>query len=531
MPMNSDLRRFARIPLLAVAILGCSPLTAAPVPVVKMKAAEYARGLECRLPGGGTWQLGEASGRIGGKDLISISGTISTLAKKRYHVMVESAPRREPDRLEAALRKWRSSGRPIHTFDAGKISYAADGKTVTWDGRVVYIGVGMFDDRDAASKLVDELAATGSSSWILEEILAQSRGTLTLHINTKRVATGNGDLQLVPTDVVELKKVEHARGYAWHGFEDRSYRGPVTIRWGAQDALDTIFTTDLETILAGVVPSEISSKAVPAALQAQAVAARGEILSKMGLRHLGEGFDFCAEQHCQVYAGENDASRKLAPVIAKTRGALLRNAEGAIVDAVYAANCGGHGEPNHLVWTSPPDPQLKGVWDVRGKPANLDLSSEDNVSSFIRNPPQCWCGDTTVEGGDKFRWQKTLTPADWKKVEETAGIGKISDISGFERGPSGRLYKMTFTGETGSKTVMKELAIRKLFGGLRSACFIAKWKRDARGFIGGAEITGAGWGHGVGMCQTGAQAMAKAGKSFDQILSHYFPGGKIEKAY
>lgn len=529
--MKSDLKSLACVSLLALGLIGGAPLIAAPVPVVKIKTAEYGGSLECRLPGGGTWRLGKTSGNIGAKDSVSISGTIQTPARKRYHVMVESAPRREPDRLEAALRKWRSSGRPIHTFEAGKISYAADGKTVTWDGRVVFIGVGMFDTRDFAAKLVDELAAAGSSSWVFEEILAQSRGTLALHINGKRVAAGNTDLQLVPADIVELKKVEYARGYAWHGFEDRSYRGPITIRWGAQDSLDTILTTDLETILAGVVPSEISSKALPAALQAQAVAARGEILSKMGLRHLGEGFDFCAEQHCQVYAGENAASRKLAPVIAKTRGALLRNAEGAIVDAVYAANCGGHGEPNHLVWTSPPDPQLKGVWDIRGAPGGLDLTREDTISAFIRNPPPCWCGDTTVEGGDKFRWKKTLTADDWKKVEEAAGIGKISSVTGFERGPSGRLYKVSLIGETGTKTVMKELAIRKLFGGLRSACFIAEWKRDDRGFIAGAEITGAGWGHGVGMCQTGAQAMAKAGKSFDQILSHYFPGGKIEKAY
>lgn len=529
--MRSDLKQLARISLFVVALLGAPPLDAAPAPVVKVKTAEYATSLECRLPGGGTWRLGKASGRIGGKDAISISGAILSPAKKRYHVMVESAPRREPDRLEEALRKWRATGRSIHTFEAGKISYAADGKTVTWDGRVVYIGVGMFDARDAASKLVDELAAAGSSSWIFEEILAQARGTLALQINGKRVANGSTELQLVPSDVVELEKVEHARGYAWHGFENRSYRGPISVRWGAQNALDAVFTTDLETILAGVVPSEISSKAAPSALQAQAVAARGEILSKIGLRHIGEGFDFCAEQHCQVYAGENAASRKLAPVIAKTRGALLRNAEGAIVDAVYAANCGGHGEPNHLVWTSPPDPQLKGVWDIRGNPGNLDLSREEDVSSFIRNPPLCWCSDATVEGGDKFRWKKTLTDDGWKKVEEAAGIGRITSISGFERGPSGRLFKLTLAGETGSKTVMKELAIRKLFGGLRSACFIAEWKRDDHGFIVGAEIAGAGWGHGVGMCQTGAQSMAKAGKSFDQILSHYFPGGKIEKAY
>lgn len=531
MLMKSELRRLARVSCLSLAILGCPTLYAAQAPVLEMKTAEYADRLECRLPGGGSWRSGDRSGQISGKDSIFISGKILNPARKRFHVMVESAPRREPERLRAALQKWQATGRPLHTVEAGKISYQEDGKTISWDGRVVYIGVGRFDDREAATKLVDELAATGSSSWILEEVLAKTRGTLSLLINGKRVVTDTGDLQLIPTDVVELKKAEFARGYSWHGFADRRYRGPLTIRWGAQDALDAVFKTDLETVLCGVVPSEISSKAAPAALQAQAVAARGEILSKMGLRHLGEGFDFCAEQHCQVYAGENDASRKLAPIIAQTYGALIRNAEGSIVDAVYAANCGGHGESNHLVWTSPPDPQLTGVWDTRDTASKLDLTRETDVAEFIRNPPPSWCGDATVEGGDKFRWKKTLSEADWKKVEEAAGVGRISRVSGLVRGLSGRLCTITLEGEKGSKTVMKELAIRKLFGGLRSACFAAEWKHDALGFIAGAEIIGAGWGHGVGMCQTGAQAMAKAGRSFRQILSHYFPGGKIEKAY
>lgn len=529
--MKSELCRLVRLSILSLSILACPQLHAAPAPVVEMKAAEYANRLECRLPGGGTWRFGARSGPINARDSIFISGNIISPARKRFHVMVESAPRREPGRVEAALEKWRATGRPIHTFEAGKISYQADGKTVSWDGRVVYIGVGRFDDAEAAKKLVDELAGTGSSSWVLEEVLEKTRGTLTLHINGKSMVSGTYDLLFVPRGVVELKKVEFARGYAWHGFANRSYRGPITIRWGAQDALDAVFKTDLETILAGVVPSEISSNAAPAAIQAQAVAARGEILSKTGLRHLGEGFDFCAEQHCQVYAGENGASQKLAPVIAATRGALLRNEEGGIVDAVYAANCGGHGESNHLVWTSPPDPQLKGVWDTLGKASNLDLTRENDVSQYIRNPPECWCNDVTVEGGDKFRWKKILKNTDWKKVEEAAGVGRISSVSGFERGPSGRLYKIVIQGEKGSKTVMKELSIRKLFGGLRSACFIAEWKHDKLGFITGADVIGAGWGHGVGMCQTGAQAMAKAGKTYNQILDHYFPGGKIEKAY
>ncbi|HEY9070408.1 MAG TPA: SpoIID/LytB domain-containing protein [Candidatus Ozemobacteraceae bacterium] len=527
------MNEITRMAVLGIALLALGPGEgmAAETPTLAMKVAEYPRLLSCRLPGGGTWRLGSSSGRIGGSDRITISGTLATPAIKRFHVMVESAPLRDPGRVESALAKWRGTGRQIHTFEAGHISYQEDGKTVSWDGRVVYIGVGIFETKAPATQLVDELASGGSSSWILEEVIRRAQGSIALAINGKTVATGEGELELVPTTLLELKQVEYARGFAWHGFADRLYRGPVLIRWGAQDALDAILTSDLEHFLAGIVPSEISANAASGAIQAQAVAARGEILSKMGLRHLGEGFDFCAEQHCQVYAGETAASKKLEPLISPTRGQVLRNVEGGIVDAVYSANCGGHSESNHLVWTSPPDAQLAGTWDSVGKPPHLDLTKEHDVAAFIRNPPKSWCGDASVEGGDKFRWQKKLSKSDWAKVEEAAAIGRISSVTDIARGPSGRIYQITLVGERGSKTVMKELAIRKLFGGLRSACFIANWKTDTSGFIVGADILGAGWGHGVGMCQTGAQAMGKAGVPYPKILTQYFPGGKLESAY
>jgi len=216
--------------------------------------------------------------------------------------------------------------------------------------------------------------------------------------------------------------------------------------------------------------------------------------------------------------------------MAPTRGFLLQSADGGIVDAVYAANCGGHGESNHLVWTSPPDPILAGVWDL-ATPPDLDLTREKDLTTFIRNPPLCYCSDTTVEGGDKFRWKKSVSGADWQGVVERAGVGRIRDVGEFVRGVAGRLYRLTIIGEKGPRSVMKELPIRKLFGGLRSACFIATFTKDASGFITGAEFEGAGWGHGVGMCQTGAQSLAKRGQPFSRILIHYFPGSELVKAY
>jgi stage II sporulation protein D len=110
-------------------------------------------------------------------------------------------------------------------------------------------------------------------------------------------------------------------------------------------------------------------------------------------------------------------------------------------------------------------------------------------------------------------------------------VGRIKTITDIARGFSGRMYRLTFKGEKGDKTVMKELNIRRLFGGLRSAAFVADWTRDGAGFITGGALAGAGFGHGVGMCQAGAQSLAKRGWAFNRILAHYFPGSSLKQLY
>ena len=174
---------------------------------------------------------------------------------------------------------------------------------------------------------------------------------------------------------------------------------------------------------------------------------------------------------------------------------------------------------------------LMGVWDTTLNPPSLDLSEEKQVTAFITNPPACFCSDPAAEGGVNFRWKKTVSAGDWKTIENAIGVGRIKKVTDIARGFSGRMYRITFIGERGSKTVMKELNIRKLLGGLKSSCFIATWNVDASGFITSAELTGAGFGHGVGMCQTGAQSMGKRNWSFDKILAHYFPGSILKKWY
>ena len=495
---------------------------------IDIKVAQYADGFDFICSKGASFEIGAQPGRIPAGASCRVTGVMTEKARKRYHVMVYSAYAEDVEATKNAEIEWKSLGFAFKTSFVGQKFLSEDGQTVLYDNRTVRGEVGVFEDLKSAQRLVDQLAAQGKSSWINTEIISWAKGSLKLFVNGVEQAGGES-LLLIPDGLVRLKKVEYAAGYPWHGFADRDYSGTMVCRYGASDAIDCILNTILEAVLAGVVPSEISASADTGALQAQAVAARGEILAKVGIRHQGEGFDTCSEQHCQVFAGETVYSAQVAPKIAPTRGYVLKDGN-KILDAVYAANCGGHSEANHLVWTTKPNPILGGKWDIANPPA-LDLSEEKQVADFIKNPPACYCSNPNVEGGKRFRWSKSINSNDWKAVNDRVGIGRIKSVKNIARGFSGRIYQMTFVGERGDKTVMKELNIRKIFGSLMSACFIAEYKRDAAGFIIGAEIKGAGFGHGVGMCQTGAQSLARQGWTFSRILAHYFPGSLLQKLY
>lgn len=496
---------------------------------IKIKIAQYAKDFEFNCPQGATWELGGQIGRINPGERCNVVAVMAAKAVKRFKVMVSSAGLSENELVAAARVEFEALGYRVSTLTVGEEFFADDSKTLLYDNRRVMTEVGSFNDKASAQALVDRLAAQGKSSWIYEEIVSLAKGNLTFSINGQFKAVG-AELAMLPGQTIHFKKVEYGAGYSWHGYADRNYTGKILARFGANDAVDCILTGSLEYVLAGVVPSEISAKAEVGALQAQAVAARGEIMAKIGIRHAGEGFDTCSEQHCQVFSGDSVYSIDVGKKIAPTSGYVLLNNAGAILDAVYAANCGGHSEANQFVWTGQANPILRGVWDHSNPPA-LDLTEEEQVGVFIRNPPACHCNNPNVEGGNRFRWKKLLTTAEWKNIETQVGVGRIKNITDLARGVSGRIYRLTFVGTNGSKTVMKELNIRKLFGGLASSCFVANWQKDAAGFITGAELLGAGFGHGVGMCQTGAQSLAKQGWTFQRILAHYFPGSVLRKMY
>lgn len=494
-------------------------------PRVRIRVAQYQSSLEFTLPQGGRWLSNNRSGNIPAGKKCKIVGQITQKAEKKFHVMVGSAPADDQVKIDETMEKFVKQGFKTHGFTVGR-----EPQPGFPDNRIVFVGIGIFHDENDAKNLHEQLSAKNISSWIFAETIKPAKGQLRLFVAGKEISFKFAELHLEGRGGVELLQAEYAKGFSWHGFADRIYKSRIEIRYGSDDCLDCIEHTDLESLLVGIVPSEISAKAAPAALQAQATAARGEMLSKMGTRHYNEGYEFCSEQHCQVYKGMQSCDDYIYKSIRNTWGILLFNLEGKALDAVYSANCGGHSSANQNIWTSNPDLHLQGVPDSIS-PFKADLTNEEQVADYIRNPPECWCALKGVEGADKFRWSKEIKGTDWQKVEEGIELGRIKSIDSFIRDVSGRIFSLKVTGEKGEKTIMKELTIRKLFGMLRSSCFVVDWQKDEHGFISGASFSGAGWGHGVGMCQTGAQSMAVKGKTYQQILLHYFPGAQLKSLY
>jgi SpoIID/LytB domain protein len=176
----------------------------------------------------------------------------------------------------------------------------------------------------------------------------------------------------------------------------------------------------------------------------------------------------------------------------------------------------------------PPHPTLRGHRDsaaAAGDPFSGGVT-EALMERFLSQPPASYCGSARQQGGgDRFRWTVTRTAAELDRLLAGLKLGPIKAIEVVERGVSGRARQVRIVGGARSEVVSGELRIRQLFGGLRSSLFLVKVEG------GGATFRGAGFGHGVGLCQTGAIGMAEAGKSYRDILRHYYQGSAIRKLW
>ncbi len=333
-------------------------------------------------------------------------------------------------------------------------------------------------------------------------------------------------------------KTTIGRGYHFEREQQRTYRKRLEFWIDRFGGLTLVNEIPIEIYLRGVIGSEMNSEFPLEALKAQAITARGYTLAWMGKLHRLSPFDLCDEVHCHVYGGVDREASSVNEAGEQTRGQVLMYGD-EICDTRYAGVCGGHSENNEDVWNNDPQPYLRGRLDSRFADSfrNNYLTDENHVRQWIESSPDVFCNTTRSPVPDAlnytkkyFRWNVRYSQPELSRIitnKTGKNIGTIIEIIPLMRGVSGRLKKVELRGTQRSVIVERELEIRKALSPnyLYSACFVVD--RAGNDFI----IKGAGWGHGVGMCQTGAAMMALKGFRYRKILNHYYQNSKIVKLY
>lgn len=252
-------------------------------------------------------------------------------------------------------------------------------------------------------------------------------------------------------------------------------------------------------------------------------------------------FNVCADDHCQRYQGiTKETSPNVAEAVRRTRGQVLTYG-GEICDARFSKCCGGAMEEFQYCWEDAPKPYLKGKGDSE-EGQIPDLTVEANAERWILSEPESFCNthdkrilrqvlnDYDQETTDFFRWHVDYTQAELSAIiRKKTGVdfGNVIDLVPVKRGTSGRISELKITGTKRTMVIGKELEIRRALSEthLYSSAFVVE--KVSSGF----RLTGAGWGHGVGLCQIGAAVMGDKGYAYDEILRHYYPNSIIQQAW
>ena len=362
-----------------------------------------------------------------------------------------------------------------------------------------------------------------------------------------------------PDDSFSLMDVVIGVNFHWQRLETQTFRGSLRLLadggkiWAINDL-------PVEDYLESVISSEMSAQSSLPLLMAHAVISRSWLMSQIDgntapntqASH-GDAFirwydhtdhtlfDVCSDDHCQRYQGiTKETSPNVAEAIRRTRGELLTYGD-EICDARFSKCCGGAMEEFQYCWDDTPKPYLKGIGDTPEETIP-DLTVEENARQWILSSPKSFCNTTDKrilsqvlndydqETTDFYRWRVSYTQEELSKLVEKklgAGLGTITDMRPLKRGTSGRICELRITGTKKTIVVGKELEIRRALSEshLYSSAFVVEKQGDT------FTLIGAGWGHGVGLCQIGAAVMGDKGYAYDEILRHYYPGAEIEKAW
>lgn len=323
----------------------------------------------------------------------------------------------------------------------------------------------------------------------------------------------------------------------------RRYKGSLSFLVGDNGGILTICEIPLETYLRGVLPIEMGHNYPLEALKSQAVASRSWALANLGLIHPDTSYDFCSEIHCQIFGGVSNSHPLTDKAVEETRGEVLFYNKDLCITP-YSALCGGHTDDRQDHWIKASSPYLKGIVDgPAGMKTIPSLKNEKHVARWVISQPKVYCNPNGKQQLDNlehiksaFRWEVTYSRTDLEEIiQQKTGedIGILFDIIPLKRGCSGRLKEVEILGSRKNIRIKRELQIRQALSEktLNSSCFIIESTMGDEGIPVSFSFIGAGSGHGVGMCQTGAMAMALEGKTYREILGHYYREIELMKIY
>lgn len=427
--------------------------------------------------------------------------------------------------VTAATARWKARGFDPRAFEVGTV-FGVDGEVI--DTREVRIAIDPVPAGKGAARAAEHGKRYGLATSVHQELVRRPSGTIVAR-SGGTVIKNPSVLWFTPkkaSETLTVMDVPTGTGGSQleTGTEDRRYWGAVYVTLDHDGSLIAANAVAEDKLLAGLVPAEMYPDAPHAALEAQAIAARTELLQKIGRRNMTDPFLLCSTQQCQVYAGAGKEDPRTTKAVEATRGIVMLRDGGGMVDVRYSASCGGHTEDNDAIWGGEPDPSLRGRSD--DPKAQMSRITDDNVDAFLDGSKDAWCNQTKL-GKRNFRWTEKLRADDLtaRISVDYPEVGRIKDLVAKKRGVSGRIGVLAIKGDKKSVDITGDLKIRRLLGGLKSTLF--EVKRDGDSFV----FRGAGFGHGVGMCQMGAIGMASAGKAHDKILGHYYRGTHLHRLY
>jgi SpoIID/LytB domain protein len=377
------------------------------------------------------------------------------------------------------------------------------------------------------------------------------------------------------TDSFLIRDVVIGIQFHWQQKENQRFQGSLKFII-EENKITAINLIPLENYLTSVISSEMSATSSDELLKAHSIISRGWVLAQVDKnktiqkeklhysttsetedelikwydREEHKNYDVCADDHCQRYQGITRLfAHKAQNAVAFTRGLVLMY-DNKICDTRFSKSCGGVSEAFENVWEPVKHEYLQSVVDNQYDPENfdLDLRNEKSAEKWIKGNPPAFCNtaDEKVlkqvlvsydrETKDFYRWKVEYEQEKLSEIlnrKSGKDFGKIIDLIPVERGASGRLIKLKIIGTKKTLIIGKELEIRRVLSEthLYSSAFIVEKENIIEGIPQRFIFRGAGWGHGVGLCQIGAAVMSEKGYNFDEILLHYFRGAKIQKYY